>query len=106
MLGTIVSLYLFLEKGKKSDNETYIPRQAVVHTPSLTIFRKQEQEQADLCEFEANLIYRKCQNTRVPGLQRNPILKNNKIKQFSPTKCVGGIDSWEFSHTPNKDFNS
>jgi hypothetical protein len=67
----ITSHYLFLEKGKNQITKTYNPRQAVVHTPLLITFRNQEQ--ADLCEFEANLIYRECQNTRVPGLHRETL---------------------------------
>ena len=37
------------------------------------------QKQADLCEFEANLVF-KVSPRQAPKLQRNPVSKNKKTK--------------------------
>ena len=37
-----------------------------------------KQRQADLCEFEASLVYRTSSRTGYKATQRNPVLKNRE----------------------------
>ena len=46
------------------------------HTPLIPALRRQRQ--ADLCEFEASLVYRASSRTGSKATQRNPILKKKR----------------------------
>ena len=59
------------------------------------------QRQADLCEFEASLVYRASSRTTWAVTQRNPVLKNKTKKQKSDVhRHVNLCLSLQFHYQP------